>query len=164
MDKPKILDQLRSKIRRCNYSIRTERAYVDWNKRFILYHIKKHPQEMGPLEVEQFLTHLAVNKNVAASTQNQALSAILFLYKDVLEVELPWLQNIKWAKKPEHLPVVFTKSEVKTILPLLDGVYWIMGNILYGAGLRLMECVRLRVKDIDFEYRQITVRDGSRLR
>ena len=159
--KPKILDQLRNKIRRKNYSIRTEKAYVDWNKRFILFHNKKHPREMGAHEVEQFLTHLAVNMNVSASTQNQALSAILFLYKEVLEIELEWLQNVKRAKKPERLPVVFTIKEVKSVMVHLDGIYWIMAYLLYGAGLRLMECVRLRIKDIDFENNQITIREGK---
>ncbi len=159
--KPKILDQLRNKIRRYNYSIRTEKAYVDWNKRFILFNNKKHPKDMGSFEVEQFLTHLAVKMNVAASTQNQALSAILFLYKDVLGIELPWLTNVKRAKRPEKLPVVFSKNEVVAVVSRLEGIHWIMANILYGAGLRLMECVRLRIKDIDFDYRQIVVRDGK---
>jgi len=159
--KPKILDQLRNKIRRYNYSIRTEKAYVDWNKRFILFNNKKHPKDMGALEVEQFLTHLAVKMNVAASTQNQALSAILFLYKDVLGTELPWLKNVKRAKRPEKLPVVFSKNEVVSVMSRLEGIHWTMANILYGAGLRLMECVRLRIKDIDFDYRQIVVRDGK---
>ncbi len=120
--KPKILDQLRNKIRRYNYSIRTEKAYVDWNKRFILFHNKKHPQEMGTPEIERFLTHLAVNGNVAASTQNQAMSAILFLYKDVLGIELPWLKNVKRAKKPEKLPVVFSKNEVVSVISRLEGI------------------------------------------
>lgn len=159
--KPKILDQLRNKIRRYNYSIRTEKAYVDWNKRFILFHNKKHPKDMGSFEVEQFLSHLAVKMNVAASTQNQALSAILFLYKDVLEIELPWLKNVKRAKKPEKLPVVFSKNEVVAVMSSMEGIHWIMANILYGAGLRLMECARLRIKDVDFDYRQIVVRDGK---
>ena len=119
---------------------------------------------MGAREVETFLTHLAVNRNVASSTQNQALNALLFLYKEVLEMELPLLRHVKRAKRSEKLPVVFSKREIQSIMAHLDGVYWIMGQLLYGAGLRLMECVRLRIKDVDFGYRQIIVRDGSRLR
>ncbi|HYE34140.1 MAG TPA: integron integrase [Methylocaldum sp.] len=116
---------------------------------------------MGAPEVERFLTHLAVDRNVAASTQNQALSAILFLYKDVLGIELPWLSEVRRAKKPERLPLVLTVEEVKRVLARLDGQHWLMASLLYGAGLRLLECVRLRVKDVDFGYKQITVRDGK---
>lgn len=159
--KPKILVQLRNKIRRRGYSIRTEKSYVDWNRRFILFHDKKHPKDMGEEEVEQFLTNLAVRYNVAASTQNQAKCAILFLYKEVLNQNLDWLTNVKSAKRSVRLPVVLTKSEADSILSALDGVYWTVGHILYGAGLRIMECVRLRVKDIDFEMNEITVRDGK---
>jgi integron integrase len=158
---PKLLDQLRDKIRLKHYSIRTEWAYLDWNKRFILFHDKKHPKDMGKSEVEQFLTFLAVKRKIASSTQNQALSAILFMYKEVLRHELPWLNNVTRAKKPEKLPIVLSTKEVRKVFANLDGIYWIMGYLLYGAGLRLMECVRLRVKDIDFDYRQITVRDGK---
>ena len=159
--KPKILDQLRNKIRLCGYSIRTEKTYVDWSRRFILFHGKKHPKDMGAEEVEQFLTNLAVRCNVAASTQNQAKCAILFLYKEILNHDLDWLKNVKSAKRSERVPVVLTKSEVEALLSALDGTYWMAGHILYGAGLRIMECVRLRVKDIDFEMNQITVRDGK---
>ena len=163
MEKPRILDQLRNKIRRYGYSIRTEKAYayVDWNRRFILFHGKRHPSEMGAPEVEEFLSHLAVNGNVSASTQNQAKSAILFLYKEVLNIELDWLKNIKGAKQSEKLPVVLTKKETQLIMSFLEGIYWIAINILYGAGLRVIECVRLRVKDIEFEMNQIIVRDGK---
>ena len=161
MEKIGILDQLRNKIRRYGYSIRTEKAYADWNKRFILFHNKKHPNEMGAPEVERFLSYLAVNGNVSASTQNQAKCAILFLYKEVLNTELDWLKNIKGAKQSERLPVVLTKKEVQSIISFLEGVYWIAVNILYGAGLCVMECVRLRVKDIEFEMNQIVVRDGK---
>jgi len=164
MKKQRILDQLRDKIRRYNYSIRTEKAYIDWNKRFIIFHNKKHPLEMGATEVEQFLTHLAVKGKVAASTQNQAMSAILFLYKEVLDTDPGFIQNVKRAKKPEKLPVVFTKKEIRRVLERLDGAYWIMAHILYGAGLRLMECVRLRVKDIEFANKQILVREGKGLK
>ena len=159
--KPKLLDQVRAKIRLKHYSIRTEQAYVDWIRRYILFHGKRHPQEMGKPEVEQFLSHLAVERNVAASTQNQALSAILFLYKEVLEKNIGWLDDVERAKRPARLPVVLTAAEVRTVLAHLEGRHRLMANLLYGAGLRLMECVRLRVKDLDFEYRQITVRDGK---
>ena len=149
------------KIRLCGYSIRTEQTYVDWNRRFIVFHGKKHPKDMGEEEVEQFLAHLAVRCNVAASTQNQAKCAILFLYKEILNQDLDWLKNVKSAKRSERVPVVLSKSEVEAILSSLEGVYWMAGHILYGAGLRIMECVRLRVKDIDFEMNQITVRAGK---
>jgi integron integrase len=158
---PKLLDQVRDKIRKKHYSIRTEEAYLDWNRRFILFHNKKHPREMGAPEVERFLSYLAVKKHVSSSTQNQALSAILFLYKEVLEVELPWLKNVTRAKKSERLPVVFSRAEINLIMAHLSGTHWLMAHILYGAGLRLMECVRLRVKDIDFDYQQISVRCGK---
>lgn len=158
---PRLLDQVRNEIRRRHYSIRTEQAYLDWIKRFILFHRKKHPREMGAPQVKQFLTHLAVDRNVAASTQNQALSALLFLYKEVLKIDLPWLGEIERAKKPQRLPVVLTAEEVRRVLARLDGQHGLMAELLYGAGLRLLECVRLRVKDVDFGYRQITVRDGK---
>ncbi len=159
--KPKLLDQVRTTIRRKHYSIRTEDAYVDWIKRYIFFHNKRHPSEMGAPEMEQFLNHLAVEKNVAASTQNQALSALVFLYREVLKQDFEWMENLERAKKPEHLPVVMTETEVRHVLAHLDGRHWLMASLLYGSGLRLMECVRLRVKDVDFEYRQITVRDGK---
>ena len=159
--KPRLLDQVREKIRIRHYSIRTEQSYLDWIKRYILFHGKKHPKDMGAPQVEAFLTHLAVKRNVAASTQNQALNAILFLYKDVLDMELPRLTHIKRAKRPERLPVVFSKDEIQAIMAHFDGVCWLMAQLLYGAGLRLMECVRLRVKDVDFGYGQIVVRDGK---
>lgn len=159
--KPKLLDQVREKIRVKHYSLRTEEAYVHWIKRFIFFHGKRHPKEMAAPEVEAFLSHLATEGKVAASTQSQALSAILFLYRQVLGVELSWLENVTWAKKPERLPVVLTLQEVKSVLAHLDGRHWLMASLLYGSGLRLMEYVRLRVKDVDFEMRQITVRDGK---
>ena len=146
--KPKLLDQVRAKIRLKHYSIRTEQAYVDWIRRYILFHGKRHPQEMGKPEVEQFLSHLAVERNVAASTQNQALSAILFLYKEVLEKNIGWLDDVERAKRPARLPVVLTAAEVRAVLAHLEGRHRLMANLLYGAGLRLMECVRLRVKDL----------------
>jgi integron integrase len=160
-DKPKLLDQVRDVIRRKHYSIRTEQAYIDWIKRFIIYHGKRHPGEMAEEEVAEFLTHLARDLNVAASTQNQALSALLFLYKEVLKHEIGWLQKVERAKKPPKLPVVLSRAEVKQIFGHLHGVPKLMAGLLYGSGLRLMECVRLRIKDIDFELAQITVRDGK---
>lgn len=157
----RLLDQVRGKIRLKHYSIRTEQAYVDWIKRFILHFDKRHPREMGAAEVEAFLTHLAVAGKVAASTQNQAKSALLFLYKEVLEVELPWLDNVERAKAPKRLPVVLTRAEVQALLTRLSGTHWLMASLLYGAGLRLMECLRLRVQDVDFGRKEILVRDGK---
>jgi integron integrase len=158
---PKLLDQVRGKIRLKHYSLRTEQAYTDWIRRFIRFHGTRHPREMGAAEVEAFLTHLAVEGKVAASTQNQAKSALLFLYKEVLESELPWLDNVEQAKAPKRLPVVLTRAEVQALLTRLDGTHWLMASLLYGAGLRLMECLRLRVKDIDFARKEILVRDGK---
>jgi integron integrase len=158
---PRLLDRVRAAIRTKHYSIRTEQAYVDWIRRFILFHDKRHPIEMGKAEMESFLTHLAVNRNVAASTQNQALSALLFLYRDVLAREMPWLDNVTRAKKPSRLPVVLTHAEVVRLLKLLSGTKWLMASLLYGSGLRLLECLRLRVHDIDIERRQIMVRNGK---
>ena len=159
--KAKLLDQVRETIRRKHYSLRTEATYVDWIKRYIFFHRKRHPAEMGAPEMEQFLNYLAVEKEVAASTQNQALSALVFLYREVLRQDFDWMDNLERAKKPARLPVVLTESEVRNVMAHLDGRNWLMASLLYGAGLRLMECVRLRVKDLDFQYRQITVRDGK---
>jgi integron integrase len=161
IEQPRLLDRLRYRIRLKHYSIRTEKTYLDWNRRFILFHNKRHPCTMGAQEVEQFLTYLAVNGRVASSTQNQALSAILFMYKEVLNIELPSINNVTRAKRPEKLPVVFSKNEIQRLLASLDGTYWIMAHLLYGAGLRLMECLRLRVKDVDFDRKQIAVRNGK---
>lgn len=160
-NKPKLLDQVRDVLRRRHYSIRTEQSYIDWIKRFILYHDKRHPNEMAEEEVAQFLTHLARDRDVAPSTQNQALSALLFLYKDVLKQEIGWLEKVERAKKPARLPVVLSRSEIERVFAHLHGTPKLMAGLLYGSGLRLMECVRLRVKDIDFELAQITVRDGK---
>ena len=159
--KPKLLDQVRDIIRRKHYSIRTEQAYIDWIKRFIIYHGKRHPGEMAEEDVAAFLTHLARDLNVAASTQNQTLSALLFLYKEVLRHEIGWLEKVERAKKPPKLPVVLSRGEVKQVFAHLHGVPKLMAGLLYGSGLRLMECVRLRIKDIDFELAQITVRDAK---
>ncbi|SDI31401.1 integron integrase [Pseudomonas benzenivorans] len=159
--KPKLLDQVRQQIRLRNYSIRTETVYAEWVKRYIRFHRYRHPAEMGAPEIEAFLTHLAVNRNVAGSTQNQALAALLFLYKEVLKVELPWLEGIVRAKKPRHLPVVLTREEVARLLAGLSGVHWLVANLLYGSGLRVLEVLRLRVKDVDFARGEILVRDGK---
>lgn len=159
--KPRLLDMVRERCRVKHYSIRTEKRYIDWIRRFILFHDKRHPSEMGAVEIETFLTHLAVQGNVAASTQNQALAALLFLYRDVLAIELPWLDGVTRAKKPARLPVVLTESEVRALLSRLDGVHHLIASLLYGSGLRLMEAMRLRVKDVDFERLEITVREGK---
>jgi site-specific recombinase XerD len=158
--KPKLLDQVRQALRLKHYSYETEKTYVQWIKRFILFHKKRHPEEMGKEEVEAFLVHLAVEQHVAASTQNQALSAILFLYNEVLEAPLGWLE-ITWAKKPERLPVVLTREEVKAVFAQLSGEILLIVQLLYGAGLRLNECLGLRVQDIDFGQNLIVVRDGK---
>lgn len=149
---PRLLDQVRDEIRLRHYSIRTEQSYLGWIRRFILFHHKRHPREMGAEEITRYLTHLAVQGNVAASTQNQALSAILFLYRAVLKVELPWLDGLTRAKKPVRLPVVLNRDEVRRLLAQLDGTRWLIVSLIYGGGLRLMEALRLRVKDIDFHY------------
>jgi len=161
MSQPKLLDQMRDHIRALHYSIRTETAYLGWVKQFILFHHKRHPAQMGSAEINQFLTHLAVKKNVAPSTQNQALSAILFLYKHILNDHLDQVEDFIRAKKPPRLPVVLTKDEVAALFQYLSYPYDIISALLYGSGLRLMEALRLRIKDIDFKYKQITVRDGK---
>lgn len=159
--KPKLLDQVRAAIRMRHYSLRTEETYVHWIKRFIVFHGKRHPAEMGEVEIGQFLSALAVEQHVSASTQNQALNALLFLYRHVLDLNPGWIDNVVRAKRPQRLPVVLRKHEVKALLDALAGVHWIMGHLLYGAGLRLMECLRLRVKDIDFNANHIVVREGK---
>ena len=158
---PKLLDQLRDKIRLKHYSIRTEEAYADWVRRFILFNRKRHPKDMGRAEVEAFLTHLAVVGKVAASTQNQAKSAILFLYREVLGIELPWLDNVEQAKSPKRLPVVLTVDEVHAVLDRTTGTPGLMLRLMYGTGMRVMECARLRVKDVDFGRREILIREGK---
>jgi site-specific recombinase XerD len=142
-NKPKLLDQVRDVIRRKHYSIRTEQSYVEWIRRFILFHHKRHPREMREGEVNAFLTHLARDGGVAASTQNQALSALLFLYKEVLKEQIGWLGELERAKKPARLPVVLTREEVRKLFRHLHGMPRLMAGLLYGSGLRLMECVRL---------------------
>ena len=163
MNKPpkRLLDQVRDRIRMKHYSIRTEQAYASWIKRFILFHNKKHPKDMGKQEIESFLTHLALDLNVASSTQNQAFNAILFLYNQVLHQPLEDTISAVRAKKPRRLPTVMTNDEALAVLSALSGIHQLMAKLLYGSGLRLMECIRLRVKDIDFGMNQIMVRDGK---
>lgn len=161
MGERKLLDQVRDMLRLRHYSIRTEEAYIQWIRRFILFHDKTHPREIGEAEVTAFLTHLAVDKNVAASTQNQALSAILFLYQHVLGMSLEWLEGVVRARRPKRLPVVLTREEVRKLLTLMSGTNGLMARLLYGTGMRVMEAMRLRVKDVDFSYKQILVRSGK---
>jgi site-specific recombinase XerD len=158
--KPKLLDQVRQALRLKHYSYETEKAYVHWTKRYIIYHQKRHPAEMGKEEVEAFLAYLAVDQHVAASTQNQALSALLFLYNVVLDKPLGWV-DVTWAKKPERLPIVLTREEVQQVLSHLSGEMLLIAQLLYGCGLRLTECLSLRVQDVDFGQRMIVVRDGK---
>jgi integron integrase len=157
----KLLDQVRDTIRLKHYSIRTEEAYVRWIKRYILYHGKRHPRDMGTPEIEAFLTHLAVDQKVAASTQNQALNAILFLYREVLKQDLEGRINATRAKRPKRLPTVLTQEEVSQVLNGMSGTPQLISKLLYGSGLRLMEAIRLRVKDLDFAQHQVVVRDGK---
>ncbi|MGB5080292.1 MAG: integron integrase [Burkholderiales bacterium] len=158
---PRLLEQVREAIRRLHYSRRTEEAYVHWIRRFIYWSGKRHPATLGSGEVTAFLNYLAADRNVAAATQNQALSALLFLYKQVLGRELGWFDDLVRAKRPVRLPVVLTRGEATALLAQLKGAHWLMASFLYGAGLRLMECLRLRVKDVDIAYRQIVVRGGK---
>lgn len=157
----RLLDRLRDAIRMRHYSPRTEKAYVHWVRRYILFHGKRHPAEMGAAEVSEFLGSLAVRSKVAASTQNQALCALLFRYRDVLQVNLPWLDDMIRAKRPERLPVVFTREEVLRILDRLAAVVRLMTTLVYGSGLRLLECCRLRIKDVDFGNHHLIVRRGK---
>jgi integron integrase len=158
---PRLLDRVREAIRARHYSRRTEKAYVAWIRRYILFHGKRHPSEMGAAEVTQYLSSLAVQGHVAASTQNQALSALLFLYRAVLEQDLPWLDDVVRARRPVRLPVVLTRDEVRAVIRQLRGTSRLMAILLYGAGLRLLECARLRVKDVDFGRSQLIVRGGK---
>ena len=160
-NKPKLLDQVREKLRVKHYSYQTEKAYVTWIKRFIIFHGKKHPLELDDQAINKYLSYLAVKQKVASSTQNQALCAILFLYKQVLQKDIGYVENIEWAKKPKRVPVILTREEVKNLLCNLPHVPRMMAGLLYGAGLRLRECLQLRVKDVDFGYKQITIHDGK---
>lgn len=157
----KLLDQARDQLRIKHYSYRTEKTYLYWMRRYILFHNKRHPREMGEPEVRAFLVHLAVEEQVAASTQNQALSALLFLYRDVLQKEVSIDYGTLGAARPKHLPTVLTRDETQRVISLLSGDYRLVAKLLYGSGLRLMECLRLRVKDVDFEYRTVTIHDGK---
>jgi integron integrase len=158
---PTLLEVVQQKIRVKHYSIRTETQYLQWVKRFILFHNKRHPREMGGKEVEAFLSHLATHGNVSSSTQNQALSALLFLYREVLGQVLPWMDDVIRAKKPQRLPVVLSKQEVAKILDHMQGTYGLIARLLYGTGMRIMECCRLRVQDIDFDRGELLIRNGK---
>lgn len=158
---PQLLEQVRGRCRVRHYSIRTERAYLAWIWRFVRANNGLHPRHLGKGEIEAFLTRLATEGRVAASTQNQALAALLFLYREVLGIELPWMEEIRRAKRPQRLPVVLTRAEVQALLGELDGTCWLLASLLYGTGMRLMECMRLRVKDVDFARREIVIRDGK---
>jgi len=158
---PRLLDQVRDRIRARHYSLRTEKTYVQWIKRLIRHCGMRHPRDLGAPDVEKFLTHLAVDAKVSASTQNQALAAILFLYKDVLESSLPWLGSVVRAKQSVHLPVILTRDEVRRLLSHLSGTTWLIASLLYGTGLRVQECLHLRVKDLELTRGEIIVRDGK---
>jgi integron integrase len=161
MGNPRLMDQVRETLRVHHYSIRTEQSYLHWIKRYILFHDKRHPRDMGKQEIATFLTHLAVKQNVSASTQNQALSAILFLYKKVLNIEPDWIEGVVRAKRPRRLPVVLKRDVVMKLLNQMRGSRKLLAFIIYGSGLRLMEAVRLRVKDVDFAYGQLVIRAGK---
>ena len=156
-----LFEVAREKIRTRHLALRTEQAYLQWMRRYVRFHCRRHPRDMGPREVEAFLTHLAVESKVAASTQNQALQALLFLYKHVLEIELPWLENVTRASRPKRLPVVLSTAEVRSVLAQMDGTSWLIANLLYGSGLRLMEAHRLRVKDLMIDRGEVIVRDAK---
>ncbi len=158
---PRLLDQVRHRVRRLGYSRRTELAYVAWVSRYVRFHDLRHPRELGLADLEAFLTHLAVECLVASNTQNQALAALLFLYREVLGLDLPWLENVTRSKKPKRLPVVLERAEVAAVLDRMEGTQRLVAELLYGSGLRLLECLRLRVKDVDLCRFEITVRDGK---
>ncbi len=158
---PALFEAIRQRVRRLNYSRRTEQAYVGWIRRFIFAHGMRHPRHLGEREVENFLTMLANSAKVSSGTQNQALSALLFLYREILRIDLPWLDNVVRAKRSRRIPVVLSPDEVRRLLAMMDGQPWLMAALLYGTGMRLMECARLRVKDVDFARNEIVVRDGK---
>ena len=160
-ESPKLLDQLRAELRLRHYSIRTEEVYVDWSRRFILFHEKRHPKTMGVAEVTAFLTYLAVERQVSSSTQNQAKSALLFLYREILKIQLPWLDEVVAAKVSKRLPVVLTQVETRRLLESTSGTMGLIASLLYGTGMRLLEGLRLRVKDVEFSRREIIVREGK---
>jgi len=156
-----LLEVAREKMRTRHLAYRTEQTYLQWIRRYVAFHDRRHPRDLGAPEVEQFLTHLAVNGKVSASTQNQALQAVLFLYRQVLGVDLPWLENVTRATRPKRLPVVLSRAEVRSLLAALEGTPWLVANLLYGSGLRLIEALRLRVKDLALERGELIVRDGK---
>ncbi len=158
---PRLLEQVRDRIRARHMSYRTENTYLYWIRRFIRFHKLRHPREMGGPEIEEFLTSLAVKNKVSASTQNQALAAVLFLYRGVLELDLPWLANVIRAKRPQHLPVVLTRAEVQQVLANMRGTEWLIASLLYGAGMRVTECLQLRVKDLELSRRELLIRDAK---
>lgn len=161
MSAPNLFEVLRDRLRARHYSLRTEKAYLHWVRRYIRFHGGVHPRDLGAPEIEAFLTSLAVDRNVAASTQNQALAALLFLYKDVFEIRLSWIDGLVRAKRPERVPVVLSRAELTRVFDLLDGVEHLVCSLLYGSGLRLLEALQLRVKDIDFDYCELVVRTGK---
>ncbi len=156
-----LLEVARGRMRVRHLAYRTEQTYLQWIRRYVAFHHRRHPRDLGAAGVEQFLTYLAVDRKVSASTQNQALQALLFLYREVLGVALPWLDNITRAAASRRLPVVLSRSEVRAVLAQLDGTHWLIANLLYGSGLRLMEALRLRVKDLVLERSELIVRDGK---
>jgi len=158
---PRLMDEVRRRIRLKHYSLRTEQAYLAWIRRFIRENAGRHPRDMGAEEVEAFLSDLATDGNVAAGTQNQALSALLFLYREVLRIDLPWMMEVVRAKRPQRVPTVLSREEVRRLLAAMDGETWLIASLLYGTGMRIMECLRLRVKDVDFSRNVIVVRDGK---
>lgn len=157
----RLMEEASDTFRTLHYSFRTEQTYIKWIRRFIIYHEKRHPKDMGADEIKTFLNYLAIQRQVSASTQNQALSALLFLYKKVLKIEVPWIDEFTPARRPVRVPIVMTRSEVTKVLRMMRGRHWLMASLLYGSGLRLNECLNLRVQDIDFEYLQLTIRDGK---
>jgi len=158
---PRLLEQVRDRIRVRHLSYRTEKTYLYWIRRFIRFHKMRHPREMAAPEIEEFLTSLAVVNKVSAATQNQALAGVLFLYRDVLELDLPWLANVVRAKLPQHLPVVLTRPEVQRVIAHLRGTEWLIASLLYGSGMRVTECLQLRVKDLELTRREILIRDAK---
>lgn len=161
MPEPKLLDKVRTELRSKHYSRKTEVAYTNWIKRFVLFHNKRHPKDMGADEIKLFVDNLVTNHHVSSATQNQALQGILFLYKNILSKDVGWIENIKRSSRVKHLPVVLSKKEVEKVFKNLDGTNKIIVSLLYGSGLRLAEALKLRIKDIDFDYKQILVRDGK---
>ena len=159
--RPTLLRQVRNVLRTLHYSYRTEQQYIHWIRRYVRWSGMRHPRDLGSAELEAFLTHLAVDRRVSASTQNQALAALLFLYQKVLGMELPWLKDVVRARRPERLPTVLSRAEVKSVIGRLDGEFRLVAGLLYGCGLRLRECLSLRVKDVHFEYCQVVVRDAK---